>query len=109
MPTGFMKLGSECHNNKVCHHVSGKMLHLPEQRKSQWLLIVHVLNVSDAHGAPTYFSCQVCGQAMLFKYETIFLYIHVAPCNGLQGAVVQYAANQTPKTRVNLFRISAPW
>ena len=35
------------------------------------------------------------------NYETYSFYI--APCNGLQSAVAQYAADQTRKTRANPF------
>ncbi len=45
------------------------------------------------------FSCKVCGA--LFEVRDLFLYI--APCNGLQGAVAQYAANQTRNTGANPF------
>ena len=42
-----------------------------------------------------------------FNYETYSFYI--APCNGLQGAEVQYAANLTRNTGANplLFSVSA--
>ena len=38
-----------------------------------------------------------------FEVGDLFLYIHVAPCNGLQRAVVHYATNQTRNTGANPF------
>ena len=39
--------------------------------------------------------CQVCGT--IFEVWDLLL-LHIAPCNGLQGAVAQYAANQARNT-----------
>ena len=47
----------------------------------------------------TVFSCKVCGTA----FEKWDLLLNIAPCNGLQGAVAHYAANQTRNTGANPF------
>ena len=39
---------------------------------------------------------------MFLNYQ---IYSFIAPCNGLQGAVAQYAANQTRNTRANPYSL----
>ena len=64
-------------------------------RKIIFLYSVHIRQSVSAlqHSV---FACKVCGATFEVQYETYSFC--VAPCNGLQGAVAQHAANQTRNT-----------